>query len=46
MATERDRLILNAIVNPLLPLGEGLLDDQHLLPEHLKDDEPNTEITR
>ncbi len=46
MATARDRLILNAIVNPLLPLGEGVFDDDKLLPDELKDNEPNTDLVK
>ena len=39
MATSRDREILNAIVNPLLPIGEGVFDDSEKIPQDLKDDE-------
>ena len=46
MATERDRMILNAIVNPLMPLGEGVFDDEKLLPDDLKDNEPDTDLTK
>lgn len=28
MATKHDRDILNSILNPLLPLGEGVFDDE------------------
>lgn len=45
MATKRDREILNAIVNPLLPVGEAIFDDEQKVPENLKDlneeDSPN-----
>ena len=37
MATKRDREILNAVVNPLLPLGEAVFDDDDIVPEDLKD---------
>lgn len=37
MASSRDRQILNAIVNPLLPVGEAIFDDEEKLPEDLKD---------
>ena len=46
MSNPRDRRILNAVVNPLLPIGEGTFDDEQLLPDDLKDNEPNTETTR
>ena len=46
MSSSRDRQILNAIVNPLLPIGEGAYDDEQLLPEDLKDNEPETETVR
>ena len=46
MSTERDRLILNAIINPLLPLGEGVFDDEKLLPDDLKDNEPDTDLVK
>ena len=46
MSTPRDRLILNAIVNPLLPLGEGDFDDDKLLPDELQDNEPNTDLVK
>ncbi len=39
MATARDREILNAIVNPLLPIGEGVYDDSEKVPKDLKDEE-------
>ena len=39
MATKRDREILNAVVNPLLPLGEAVFDDDDIVPEDLKDTE-------
>ena len=38
MATSRDREILNAIVNPLLPIGEAIFDDEQNLPQNLKDE--------
>ena len=38
MATPRDREILNALINPLLPLGEAVFDDDDKVPENLKDD--------
>lgn len=37
MASTRDRQILNAIVNPLLPVGEAIFDDEEKLPSDLKD---------
>lgn len=46
MASKHDREILNAIVNPLLPLGEGVFDDEDALPENLKDEEPDSEQVR
>ena len=46
MSNPRDRRILNAVVNPLLPIGEGTFDDEQLLPDDLKDNEPNTETIR
>jgi len=46
MATAHDRLILNAIVNPLLPLGEGVFDEEQLLPVDLKDDEPDNDLVK
>ena len=38
MASKRDREILNAIVNPLLPVGEGIFDDEEKVPLELKDE--------
>ena len=47
MATKRDREILNAIVNPLLPVGEAVFDDEEKLPQNLKDvDELDTKLYR
>ena len=47
MATKRDREILNALVNPLLPLGEAVFDDNDKLPQDLKDiGEKDTQIYR
>ena len=44
MATQRDREILNAIVNPLLPVGEAVFDDADQIPVTLQDEEvDNTE---
>ena len=37
MSSKRDREILNAIVNPLLPVGEGIFDDEEKVPKELKD---------
>ena len=37
MSSKRDREILNAIVNPLLPVGEGVFDDEENVPQDLKD---------
>ena len=37
MSSRRDREILNAIVNPLLPVGEGVFDDEENVPQDLKD---------
>ena len=39
MATKRDREILNAIVNPLLPVGEAVFDDEQKVPQELNDNE-------
>ena len=38
MSSKRDREILNAIVNPLLPVGEGIFDDEEKVPKELKDE--------
>jgi hypothetical protein len=46
MATQRDREILNAIVNPLLPIGESVFDDEEQIPENLKDSEQDTQEYR
>ena len=46
MSTPRDRLILNAIINPLLPLGEGVFDEEQSLPADLKDNEPETDVVK
>ena len=44
MATQRDREILNAVVNPLLPIGEAVFDDEENIPNDLQDEiQPNTE---
>ena len=44
MATQRDREILNAIVNPLFPVGEAVFDDADQIPVTLQDEEvDNTE---
>ena len=43
MSNADDRKILNSLVNPLLPLGEGVFDDQDQIPVGLRDDEePDT----
>lgn len=42
MSNPHDRIILNSVVNPLLPLGEGVYDDEHEIPDTLKDDEEDT----
>ena len=39
MATRRDREILNAVINPLLPVGEAIFDDKEDVPLDLKDSE-------
>ena len=44
MSSKRDREILNAIVNPLLPVGEGVFDDEENVPQDLKD--PPTEDSK
>ena len=46
MATARDREILNSVVNPLLPLGEGVFDEENEIPKTLRDDEPDTKEVR
>lgn len=46
MSSSADRLILNAVVNPMLPLGEGVFDDQESLPVGLQDDEMDTDGVR
>jgi hypothetical protein len=46
MATPHDRRILNAIVNPLLPVGEGVFDDENPLSSDIRDHEPDTETIR
>jgi len=46
MSSSADRLILNAVVNPMLPLGEGTFDDQEPFPADLRDDEADTEAVR
>ncbi|TRY75778.1 hypothetical protein TCAL_07025 [Tigriopus californicus] len=46
MSNPHDRIILNSVVNPLLPLGEGVYDDEHEIPETLKDNEEDNPKTR
>ena len=47
MATKRDREILNALVNPLLPVGEAVFDDDNKVPQELRDiEEKDTQIYR
>ena len=47
MATQRDREILNAIINPLLPIGEAVFDDDNKIPSNLQDEQDlNTEEYR
>ena len=47
MSSKRDREILNAIVNPLLPVGEGIFDDEEKVPKELKDEgEEDTKVFR
>ena len=42
MSNPHDRQILNSVVNPLLPLGEGVFDDDRVLPDTLQDEEPDS----
>ena len=42
MSTAGDREILNSVVNPLLPLGEGVFDEENEIPKTLKDVEQDT----
>ena len=47
MANSRDRQILNSIVNPLLPIGEGVYDlEGECFKSSLNEDIPDTEETR
>lgn len=39
MSNAGDREILNAVLNPSLPVGEGLYDEANLAPEQLRDDD-------
>merc|ERR1711892_225403 len=39
MTTQNDREVLNSILNPNLPLGEGLLDPEERVPEDKSDEE-------
>ena len=40
MSNPSDRQILNSVVNPLLPLGEGVYDDENEIPPNLVDSDP------
>eukprot|EP00096_Caligus_rogercresseyi_P010165 TRINITY_DN3605_c0_g1_i1.p1 TRINITY_DN3605_c0_g1~~TRINITY_DN3605_c0_g1_i1.p1 ORF type:complete len:200 (-),score=59.95 TRINITY_DN3605_c0_g1_i1:43-642(-) len=40
MSTQRDREILNAVINPSIPIGEGVFDDENQLDESLTDPVP------
>lgn len=44
MATKRDKQILNSILNPQLPIGEAVYDED--IPEHIRDEEEDTEEVR
>ena len=47
MANSRDRQILNSIVNPLLPIGEGVYDlEGECFESSVNEDIPDTEETR
>ena len=47
MANSRDRQILNSIVNPLLPIGEGVYDlERECFESSVNEDIPDTEETR
>ena len=47
MANSRDRQILNSIVNPLLPIGEGVHDlEQECFASNLEDEISDREETR
>ena len=43
MSNQHDRQILNSVVNPLLPLGEGVYDDENQVPKDLQDEEVETD---
>ena len=43
MSTSADRQILNSVVNPLIPLGEGVYDDDKAIDKDLRDNEEDTE---
>ena len=46
MSTSADRQILNSVVNPLIPLGEGVYDDDNAIDKDLRDNEEDTEQLR
>ena len=46
MSSRHDRQILNSVVNPLPPVGEGVFDDDNPIDKNLKDEEPDTEEVR
>ena len=46
MSNAHDRQILNSVVNPLVPLGEGVYDDENVLDAGLRDREEDTEQVR
>ncbi|XP_040583058.1 tetratricopeptide repeat protein 36 [Lepeophtheirus salmonis] len=37
MSTRRDREILNAVINPSIPIGEGVFDEENAIDESLQD---------
>ena len=47
MANSRDRQILNSIINPLLPIGEGVFDlEQECFDENVVTNNSDSEETR
>ena len=46
MANSRDRQILNSIINPLLPIGEGVYDLEEECTENIDTDISDTDDSR
>jgi hypothetical protein len=46
MTTPHDRQVLNSVLNPLMPIGEGVFDDENQIPKELTDNEQESEAIK